>query len=231
MMKAPVSAVLLLLCMVGYSESARAQEEVQVKPVDIYISGFGGYSFPFKTDYGASGITVKDAELDNSATVGGKLGIWFTAPRKTLGIDVAAEIDVTHFNPDLPGGQILTSNVGLVSLLPLDLNAAFFGINVLARLPMGITPDLPNGRWFPYLGIGVGGQRVTLQATWTTEARNTAPAVQGLGGVKVFLFKHIAEFAEGKFIHASHTFEFQHVGPRELTVNSVHGVGGLSIHF
>ncbi len=50
-MKTLVSAVLLLLtCIVCYSGTARAQEEVQVKPVDAYISGFGGYSFPFKTD-------------------------------------------------------------------------------------------------------------------------------------------------------------------------------------
>lgn len=62
-MKALVSAVLLLLCIVGYSESARAQEEVRVKPVDVYISGFGGYSFPFKTDMSFGGLEVRDVKL------------------------------------------------------------------------------------------------------------------------------------------------------------------------
>jgi hypothetical protein len=230
-MKAFVTATLLLLCILGYSSFARAEEEIQVRPVDVYISGFGGYSFPFKTEFSSAGITAKDAELDNSPTVGGKIGIWITAPRKLLGIDIGAEIDVTHFSPDLPGGQVLQSNVGLVSPIALDFNATYFGLNVLARVPMSVTPDLPNGRWFPYIGLGGGGQRLTFQAAGANEGRHTAAAFQGLGGVKVFLFKHVAAFVEGKFIHASHTLEAQGGPAANLTVNSVHGVGGLSFHF
>jgi hypothetical protein len=176
-MKAIVSVTLLLLCIVGYSESARAQEEVRVRPVDVYISGFGGYSFPFKTDISLAGVTLSDVKLDNSPTLGGKIGMWVTAPRKTLGIDVGVEIDVTNFNPDASRGQVLSSSVGPVGLIAtLDLHATYFGVNVLARSPMGITPDLPNGRWFPYIGVGGGGQRLTFQAPGTNEGRQTAPA-------------------------------------------------------
>jgi hypothetical protein len=158
--------------------------------------------------------------------------MWITAPRKTLGIDVGVEVDVTNFNPDASSGQVLSSNVGLVVLLAtLNLNATYFGINVLARLPMGVTPELPNGRWFPYIGLGGGGQRLTFQAPGTNEGRDTAPAFQGLGGVKVFMTKNIAAFAEGKFIHASHSFAVEGGGSVDLTLNSVHGVGGLSFHF
>lgn len=230
-MKVIVFAALLLSCILGYSESARAGDEVQVRPIDVYISGFGGYSFPFKTDIAGGGITVKDAELDNSPSFGGKIGIWFTGTREAVGIDLGAEIDVTNFNPNLPGGQVLTSNLGLVRTNALDLNATYFGINVLARLPMGVTPELPNGRWFPYIGVGGGGQRVTLQTTGPTEGRNTSPAFQGLGGVKVFLSRHIAAFAEGKFIHASHTFDVEGGPAISADLNSIHGVGGLSLHF
>jgi hypothetical protein len=49
-MKALISSSLVLLCVLGYSEGVQAQEEVRVRPVDLYISGFGGYSFPFSTD-------------------------------------------------------------------------------------------------------------------------------------------------------------------------------------
>jgi opacity protein-like surface antigen len=230
-MKVIVSSALLLLCVLGYSSLARAEEEVRVKPVDAYISLFGGYSFPFKTEFSSVGITGEDAKLDNSPTIGGKIGIWITAPRKTLGIDIGAEIDITHFSPDLPGGQVLQSNVGPVSPIAFDMNATYFGLNVLVRLPMGVAPDLPNGRWFPYIGVGGGGQRLTMQASGTNEGRSTAPAFQGLGGVKVFITKHIAAFAEGKYIHASHTQEFEGGGTINLTLNSVHGVGGLSFHF
>lgn len=216
-MKALVSAALLLLGVVGYSESARAQEEVRVRPVDVYISGFGGYSFPFSTDVSALGFTAPNVKLKNSPSIGGKIGMWITAPRKTLGIDVGVELDVTHFNPDTPG--------------TLELDASYFGVNLLARLPIGVEPDLPNGRWFPYIGLGGGGQRLAMKAPGTNEGRSTAPAFQGLGGIKVFVTKHIAAFVEGKFIHASHRQEVEGGGTLDLTLSSVHGVGGLSVHF
>jgi len=234
-MKATVSivSVAVLLCVsISQIESARAQEEVRVRPVDVYISGFGGYSFPFKSDISIAGLTLQDTKLNDSPSFGGKIGIWITAPRKTLGIDVGAEIDVTNFNPDVPSGQVLSSNIGLGTLLSsFDLNATYFGVNVLARVPMGVEPNLPNGRWFPYIGLGGGGHRLTFQAPGTTEGRNTAPAFQGLGGVKLFVTKHIAVFAEGKFIHASNTIDIQGGGTIKLDLNSVHGTGGLSVHF
>jgi len=218
-MKAYVSAALLLLCMVGYSAPARAQEEVRVRSVDLYVSGFGGYSFPFSTDLKFGGLTAPDVKLEDSLSVGGKIGMWLTAPRKTWGIDVGFEIDVTHFNPDISNST-------------LELDATYFGLNVLARLPMGVTPDLPNGRWFPYIGIGGGGQRLAMKAPGTNEGRNTAPAFQGLGGIKVFLNKYFAVFAEGKFIYASHNQKLEGASiPLELDLSSVHGVGGLSFHF
>jgi hypothetical protein len=231
-MKVLVAAALLLFCVVGYSESARAQEEVRVRPVDVYVSGFGGYSFPFKTDISLAGVTLNDVKLDNSPSVGGKIGMWITAPRKTMGIDVGVEVDVTDFNPDASSGQILSSSLGpVMTIATLNLHATYFGINLMARLPLGVEPELPNGRWFPYIGVGGGGQRLTFQAPGTNEGRDTAPAFQGLGGVKVFLTKHIAAFAEGKFIHASHSLEVEGGGSVDLTLNSVHGVGGLSFHF
>ena len=231
-MKVIVSVTLLLLSIVGYSESAQAQEEARVRPVDVYISGFGGYSFPFKTDLTLSGLTLNDVKLANSPSIGGKLGVWITAPRKIWGIDVGAEIDVTDFNPDASSGQVLSSNFGPVGLIgTLDFHATYFGVNVLVRYPMGVTPELPNGRWFPYIGVGGGGLRLAFRAPGSNEDWSTAPAFQGLGGVKVFLSKHIAAFAEGKFIRASNSIETQGGGSVDLTVNSVHGVGGLSFHF
>ncbi len=231
-MKTLVSSTLLVLCIFGYSCLAGAEEEVRVRPVDVYISGFGGFSHSFKTDISLDGLTLHNVKLDNSPSFGGKIGMWITAPRKTLGIDVGVEVDVTNFNPDASSGQALSSNVGPgVLLATLDLNATYFGINLLARLPVGVTPDLPNGRWFPYIGLGGGGQRLTFQAPGTNEGRDTAPAFQGLGGVKVFITKNIAAFAEGKFIHASHSLRVEGSGSVDLTLNSVQGVGGLSFHF
>lgn len=231
-MKTRILSALLLLCVLGSSTFARAEEAVRVRPIDVYISGFGGYSHPFKTDISLGGPTLHDVKLDNSPSFGGKIGMWITAPRKTLGVDVGVEIDVTNFNPDASSGQVLSSSLGPgILLTTLDLNATYFGLNVLARLPMDVTPELPNGRWFPYIGLGGGAQRLTFQTPGTNEARNTAPAFQGLGGVKVFMTKHIAVFAEGKFIHAAHSISIVGGGSVDLTLNGVHGVGGLSVHF
>lgn len=231
-MKALVLSTLLVLCVLGYSSLARAGEEAQVRPVDVYVSGFGGYSHPFKTDISLGNLALQDVKLDNSPSFGGKIGIWITAPRNTLGIDVGVEVDVTNFNPDASSGQVLSSNIGPGILLStFDLNATYFGINVLARLPMDVTPELQNGRWFPYIGLGGGGQRLTFQTLGSNEARDTVPAFQGLGGVKVFITKNIAAFVEGKFIHASHSIGIVGGGSIDLTLNSVHGVGGLSLHF
>lgn len=207
-MKVIVSAMLLLLGALGYSEFAGAEEEVRIRPVDAYISGFGGYSFPFNTNISSGGsIVAQDVEYENSPSFGGKVGLWVTAPRKTLGIDIGAEIDVTHFDPDP------------------TLSATYFGVNLMARMPMGIEPELPNGRWFPYIGFGGGAQRLCFEAFGFKES-NTVPAFQGLGGVKVFLVKQVAVFVEGKFTHASHT-----LSALDFTVSTVHGVGGLSLHF
>lgn len=214
-------AVFVALCALGLGSLASAEEEVRVRPIDFYLSGFGGYSFPLKTELSFQGTTLlNDYQLDKSPSFGGKIGMWFTAPRKALGIDIGTEVDVTNFNPDTPG--------------TLDINATYFGVNVLARIPMGVTEELPNGRWFPYLGVGGGGQRIAFEAPGITEGRHTAPAFQGLWGAKVFLTKHIALFGEGKFTHASHTLTFQSgtlTADFDLTVHALHGVGGLSIHF
>lgn len=231
-MKALVLSALLLLFALGYSSFARAEEGVVASPVDLYISGFGGFAHPFNADISFTRLTLYDVKLDDSPSFGGKIGMWFTAPRRSLGVDVGVEIDGTIlFNPDVSSGQILSSSVGIGILLSrLDLDAKYVGLNLLARLPIGVTTDLPNGRWFPYIGLGGGAQHLLLQALGR-EGTDTAPAFQGLGGVKVFLTKHVAVFAEGKFIHAAHSISIVGVSNVDLTVSGLHGVGGLSLHF
>ena len=113
-MKTLVLSALLLLCVLGYSSFARAEEEVRVRPIDVYISGFGGYSHPFKTDISFGGPTLYDVKLDNSPSFGGKIGMWITAPRKTLGIDVGVEIDVTNYNLMLRAGRYCRQALGQV---------------------------------------------------------------------------------------------------------------------
>lgn len=240
-MKKTILWFMLMSCVLVWAELAKADEEVQIRPVDAYLSLYGGIASPFKTDVTestsfSSSVTAKDSKLDNSASIGGKAGLWFTAPRKSLGLDLGLELDVTNFGPDQKAGQVLATTSGFnIVTSSVNLNATLIGINFLARLPVGVTADFPNGRWYPYLGIGGGVERLTFRtANSTNEGRDSSPAFQGLGGIKVFLFKHVAVFAEAKYTHASHTLDFQGVGVTatdKLTVDTVHGVGGLSFHF
>ncbi|MEO5865302.1 MAG: hypothetical protein ABIQ79_09745 [Nitrospiraceae bacterium] len=232
-----VSAVILMACILVFSESAKGEEVVQLRPTDVYISLFGGVALPFKTDVTESGLrnrTVNDVELSNSASIGGKAGVWFTVPRKNLGLDLGVEFDFTNFHPDQKAGQILTTTTGgLAGTNAVNLSANFIGVNFLARLPMGVTPELPNGRWFPYLGIGGGVEGLRYELGSRIRAAPSA-AFQALGGAKVFLSKHIALFGEAKITHASHTLKFQLAGgdlSDRLILNTIHVVGGPSFHF
>jgi opacity protein-like surface antigen len=78
---------------------------------------------------------------------------------------------------------------------------------------MEISEAYPNGRWHPYVGIGVGahqiatkpgGQKGTGFYRAITEERDTTVGFMGVGGIKAYLFKYVAVFAEAKYIHAHH---------------------------
>ena len=116
-------------CVMAWAEFARADEEIHVRPIDAYLSLYGGVASPFKTDVTesasfSSSVTAKDSKLDNSASIGGKAGLWFTAPRKSLGLDFGVELDVTNFGPDRKAGQVLTTTSGFnVVTGSVNLNA------------------------------------------------------------------------------------------------------------
>src|SRR5579884_2549918 len=112
---------------------------------DFSISGFGGYSVPFKTDIQHTGpgtnFTGKDGKLENSASYGGKITAWTTAPRRRFGLDFGAEIDVTHFNPNVKS-QTLTTTGTLLGIPfgspvlasnakygPIDVSATTIALN------------------------------------------------------------------------------------------------------
>lgn len=82
-MKVFILLVCFLLPVLCCSGLVQAEDEVRVRPVDGYISGFGGYSFPLNIEVSSGGsILAQDAEFKNSPSFGGKVGLWFTGPRK-----------------------------------------------------------------------------------------------------------------------------------------------------
>ena len=110
--------------------------------------------------------------------------------------------------------------------------------NLLFRYPVWSTPDLPQGRIAPYVGIGIGAQRavLSLQDVPYREV-NYAPAGQVLVGMKFFVMNNLAVFGEYKRIWSSHDFTYSGSGIKapgyEETWSIVTNVlvGGVSLHF
>lgn len=226
-----------------------APARCQVRPWDVSLGAFVGGALPFDTNVKSSGqtrglpfsFTAKDLTLKDSVSFGGKLTGWWTGLRPRTHLDFGAGLDITRFYPDIKAQTASIS--GTIGGLPVSgvsapwpkvgVSSTLVGLNALVRWPLGVTPELPNGRWYPYLGLGGGADiaRATLEGSSDTD---TAAALQVLGGVTLFLTRHLALFAEYKFTHASHSFAFSGPGYQETdkgTGDVNHLVGGLAWHF
>ena len=102
-----------------------------------------------------------------------------------------------------------------------EISGLYIGPNFLIRYPIAISEAYPNGRWFPYVGIGVGMHQMSMRpggahgvSTYfavddnrtnpVTAQRHTTVGFQGVGGIKAHLFKYVAGFIEVKYLHAHH---------------------------
>ncbi len=103
--------------------------------------------------------------LNDSATFGGKLTAWYLPRKYKWQPLVGLELDFTRFTADLhpqlrgadgtvsiPGFQL--GSVHFFDVADLSVNT--LAANLLFLYPVWSTPDLPQGRIAPYVGIGVG---------------------------------------------------------------------------
>ena len=229
-MKTRISAIVGFLCVLGAPLSASAGSELPTisrGTLEPYISVLAGIAVPRSADAtftdgsGASkGVSdiVKDVDYQTKHSVGGNAGIWFPTRNKLWGFDLGLEITgfiwyadvaccVNNFNFDP------TANAGAGSGNTTEISGIYVGPNFLIRYPMAISEAYPNGRWFPYVGIGVGahqmaqrpgGARGTGFLRAITEERDTTVGAMAVGGVKAHIFKYVSLFAEAKYIHAQH---------------------------
>jgi hypothetical protein len=240
--------VVMLLASVILPSPASAQDEIRGKPIDFYISIFGGTNSVSNTDVKEDAplysITARNVELKSSSSIGGKIGFYTNTHRAQTGFDFGAELDITNFSPDQQSGRVVsvsgtvvgTPVVGAALTNQVNINSTIVAVNFLIRKPFGVTEDLPNGRWYPYAGIGGGFQTSSYSTPTTTgDGRQTDPAFQGLLGAKVFFTQHVALFGEYKFTHASHDLKYNIVGGGSVTDNYTfnvnHFVAGLAMHF
>lgn len=141
----------------------------------------------------------------------------------------------------MPDGQVLPAfgtfqttgtPIGFVILNGApELSVDNMSVNLLFRYPIWATEDLPQGHWYPYVGIGGGAQRARLSIAGYEET-STAPSFQALGGVKFFVLKYLAFFGEAKWTQGWHTFKYATDSYWErYSISTIHLVGGIALHF
>jgi opacity protein-like surface antigen len=216
-----------------------AQEDVPSHQVDPYIALFGGLALPSRTDTTVESgalnqhFTVLDQNFGSSRSLGGKIGVWVPALRRSVGLDYGLELDVTNYQPDVKAGRFRASGtasgspvIGASMSSTLNVNSTIVAANLLLRLPLSVSEEFPNGRLYPYLGGGPGFQN----STFSGGRANSDFAVQAVAGLHVFLAKRLSLFGEYKYTHVTQTFG---LGSQDatFTFNVSHLVGGLAFHF
>lgn len=206
------------------------------------LSGFGGRTIIGSTTLDFQSSTsngdLENALLNNSHSFGGKVTAWWVTPFKRIP-DVGFEIDITSFETTLPAQTV--EGIGTFTmapaflfvsfLAPIDFQSQTFAFNFMGRYPIGVTHALPNGRWYPYAGIGGGVSRTKASFAGQSDTDLT-PLLQGVIGANLFLTKYISLFTEYKRTHASHTFSFSASQTNvDLTLSVNHVVAGVGVHF
>jgi len=289
-MNTRMSAIVCLLCVLGYSDLTRAEDPYSQRVADpyalspdpptmssgtpeLYLSLMAGVAIPRREDAtfldGTTPTVITDVNYRQTHSWGGNAGIWFPTRNKLAGFDLGFEItgfvwypDVAccrdFFNNDPTGSK---NSQGIANNgTTTEISGVYIGPNFLLRYPMAISEGYPNGRWFPYVGIGVGahqmatgpgGFRGGALLNSTTASRNTTVGFMGVGGIKVHLIRYVAAFVEAKYLRAHHdgltTDRFGNspngdilippgntgpvVNPYSSTIETIFVHAGLSIHF
>ncbi|MBL8038931.1 hypothetical protein ACYX34_02495 [Nitrospira sp. CMX1] len=268
-MNARISAVMCLLCAFGYADLTRAEDPYSqrvadpyaISPdpptmssgtVEPYLSFMAGIGIPRSTDAtfldGTTPSVVENIDYKTKFSLGGNLGVWFPTRNKLWGFDLGVELTGFLWYPDVHccrdnyNRDPATGN-GTAT----EIQGLYIGPNFLIRYPMGISEAYPNGRWHPYVGIGVGMHQMAmrpggarglsaccvpggnLDTNPIPDQRDTTVGFMGVGGIKAHLFKYLAFFVEAKYLHAHHdgllTDRFGQSAP---IVCCVSGPGGLN---
>src|SRR6185437_6875659 len=289
-MKTRISAMICLLCVVGYAEVTRADDPYSQRVADPYaispnlptmssgtlepyLSFMAGIALPRNEDAtftdGSTPTVIPNVGYQNSQSYGGNAGIWFPTRNKLAGFDLGTEITGFIWYPDVNcctdffnnsptgfGNQNGLANQGTGT----EIEGIYIGTNFMIRYPMAISDTYHNGRWHPYVGIGVGAHQMSMKPggfrggnllNAITEQRHTTVGFMGVGGIKAHLFKYVAAFVEAKYLHAHHdgltadrygnsdqgslqilsSGPGPFVNPYSSTINTIFVHFGLSLHF
>ncbi len=205
---------------------------------ELYLAVFGGAAFSeskvtetrldLTSPLGT--VTVLDGKLDevefdDSLLVGAKFGYFFTRP--FLGGHFGTELELYYTQPEASSQTVTFSGTMLgaptttqLSLQNVSFEVFTVALNLLYRLPLFTSEAYPNGRLQPYIGVGAGAFIATMETRTSPFDSNTRiedtdvqPGVQALGGLKFFVTRNVALFAEYRFAQTDEfTFDFKAQG-------------------
>jgi opacity protein-like surface antigen len=278
-MNARISAMMCLLCVLGSSDLTRAEDPYSQRVADPYAISSGlptmssgtlepyfsvmaGVAIPFSHDAtfqdGTAPTVVENVDYQMKHSWGGSAGVWFPTRHKLLGFDLGLELTGYVWYPDVACCQDFYNNDPATNQgTTTEIGGVYVGPNFLIRYPMAISEAYPNGRWHPYVGIGVGAHQMAMKPggfrggslrNAITDQRDTTIGFQAVGGIKAHLFKYVAAFVEAKYLYAHHnglsTDRFAQspiggltgagpptVNPYSSTVDTIFVHAGLSLHF
>ena len=244
-MNARISAMMCLLCVLGLSDLTRAEDPYSQRVADpyaispglptmssgtpeLYLSFMSGIAMTRSADAtftdGTQPTVINDVDYRNNFALGGNAGVWFPTRKQLWGFDLGMELTGFLWQADVAFGrnsynQDPVTGAGTTT----EIQGLYIGPNFLIRYPMAMSEAYPNGRWFPYVGIGVGMHQMAmrpggslgisafcctpggnLETNPIPDQRDTTVGWQALGGVKAHLFKYLAFFVEAKYLQAHH---------------------------
>ena len=184
-MKARISAIVCLLCVLGSASLTQAEDPYSQRVADPYalspdpptmssgtlepyISFFAGVGIPFSQDAtftdGTQPTVVQDIDYTSKFSLGGNLGVWFPTRNKLWGFDLGVELTGYVWYPDVHCCQDnYNRDPATGSGTATEIQGLYIGPNFLIRYPMAISEAYPNGRWHPYVGVGVGMHQMAMR--------------------------------------------------------------------
>lgn len=218
-----------------------------------YFGALVGGAFPSDTnvrgtsseDVTTTTFKARDARVDSSPVFGAKGGL---CPG-LLG-NFCLELEFDHLRPKIRKKAVDSPLLSGQTLSQLDLGVWSLGPNVIGRLGFFSESGYPlETRLHLYLGVGPAfiwtrgkhkdpGLFVDAPMAGKTDT-DFSVGVQSLAGLKYFMTKNVAVFAEYQFNHWSPEFKFSATGPggfveREswkTKVNAHMFYVGLAVHF
>jgi len=205
---------------------------------EFFIDGYAGIALTNDADSNLTGTSVFGPSYHVSGTTkwkdsfvfGGRMGYWFdTVP--FLGL----ALDVSWFQPEED-----------VSIGPAKIDVMPISVLLMYRVPLGTSPDFPQGRFQPYLGVGPGAFYTKFKLDYTSPGMSIHISdtswdigLDVRGGLTFLFTRNIGIFAEYRFTYVDPQWEVDLLsGGRpigtltgDIELATHHIMGGLTLRF